>query len=480
VGFALGPLFLLAALLLPAPGDLDPAGWRVAGTGLWMATWWVTEAIPIPATSLLPLAAFPVLGVTDVGAAAAPYANPLVFLFLGGFLLALGMERWGLPRRVALAVVDRAGGRPRAVIAGFMLAAAGLSMWVSNTATAMMMLPIGVSVLELVRGPGDGAGGRNFGLALMLGIAYACSIGGVATLVGTPPNAFLAGFFSETYGVEIGFARWLGFGLPLAVTGLPLAYVLLVRLIYPVELEDIPGGRSFLRREREALGPASSAERRVAGVFVAVALAWVTRPLLEGWVPGLSDAGIAVAGGLLLFLLPAGGGEGRRLLSWEEAEELPWGVLILFGGGLSLASAIESSGLTGWIGQGTGSLADQPVVLVVAVSVAVVVLLTELTSNTATAAAFLPILASMAVGAGQDPRLLAVPAAVAASCAFMLPVATPPNAIVFGSGAVTVPEMSRAGVWLNLVFVLLATAAALAWAPVVFGLELGVVPPWAG
>jgi sodium-dependent dicarboxylate transporter 2/3/5 len=375
------------------------------------------------------------------------------------------------------------------VVAGFMASAAFLSMWVSNTATAMIMLPIGVSVLELVTGGPDGPAvaardlpreGRNFGLGLMLGIAYACSVGGLATLVGTPPNAFLAGFFSEAYGVEVGFAQWLAFGLPLSAVGLVAVYLVLTRLVYPVRLERIPGGRDFVRRELEALGPATRPERRVAAVFALVAALWISRPLLSGWIPALSDAGIAVAGGLALFLLPAGGGEGERLLRWRDAARLPWGVLILFGGGLSLASAIQDTGLTRWIGQATEGLAGYPLVLVIAVPVAVVVLLTELTSNTATAAAFLPILASVAVGAGQDPRALAVPAALAASCAFMLPVATPPNAIVYGSGAVTVPEMARAGVWLNLLFVALVTAAAVAWLPVVFGVEFGVVPGWAG
>lgn len=502
IGLVLGPAVLALFLATSPPPELGADGWRAAGVGLWMAVWWVTEAVPIPATALVPLAAFPPLGVAGASEAAAPYANPIVFLFLGGFLLALGMERWGLPRRVALAVVHRVGVEPGSVVAGFMASAAFLSMWVSNTATAMIMLPIGVSVLGLVAGDGAGDGGsggtggaeapggsdgggggeteaRNFGICLMLGIAYACNVGGVATLIGTPPNALLAGFFSETYGVEVGFARWMLFGVPLAAVGLPLVHRLLTRWVFPIRLERIPGGRAFVASEREAMGPVSAPERRVAVVFGTVAAAWILRPLLERWVPGLSDAGIAVAGGLALFLLPAGAGR-EPLLRWEDAAGLPWGVLVLFGGGLSLASAVQETGLTEWIGGATGALAAYPLVLVVGVPVAVVVLLTELTSNTATSAALLPVLASVAVGAGLDPRLLAVPAAVAASCAFMLPVATPPNAIVYGSGAVSVPEMARAGAWLNLLFVVLVTAAALLWLPVVFGVDPGAVPGWAG
>lgn len=480
VGLVVGPALLAATLLLPAPEGLTAGAWRTVGTGLLMATWWVTEAIPLAATALLPLALLPALGSAELDAAAAPYANPLIFLFLGGFLLAAGMERWGLPRRIALTVVGAVGPSPGAVVAGFMGSAAFLSMWVSNTATAVMMLPIGLSVLELVRerrGEGDPRG--HFGTALMLGIAYACSIGGVGTLIGTPPNAFLAGFLSETYGVEVTFVRWMVFGLPVVVVGLPLAWWVLTRLVFPHDMEEIPGGRAFLREKRAGLGPWSTPERRVAAVFAAVAVAWVTRPVLERWVPGLSDAGIAVTGGLLLFLLPSGEGRGGALLSWSEAEGIPWGVLVLFGGGLSLAAAIHDTGVTAWVGRASAGLGGLPVLLVIGGAAGLVIVLTELTSNTATTAAFLPVLASVAVGVGQDPRTLVVPAALAASCAFMLPVATPPNAIVYGSEAVTAPRMARAGAVLNLLFLLLITLAARLLLPLVFGVRFGALPPWA-
>lgn len=507
-----GPLLLLATLVLPGPADLSAAGWRTTGVGLLMAVWWVTEALPIPATALLPLVLFPVLGIADVDAAARPYAHPLIFLFMGGFMIALAMERWDLPRRISLLTIRALGTGPRRLIAGFMLSTAFFSMWVSNTATTLMMLPIGLSVIHLVeREPASGAGGappaarRQFSVALMLGIAYAASIGGVGTLIGTPPNAFMAGYLSETYGVEVGFARWMAVGLPLVAVGLPSAYLLLTRVLFPMEMEEVPGGRALIERELEEMGSMSRPERRVAVVFVLTALAWITRPLLDDVVPGLSDAGIAMTGALLLFLVPSGagpasggggavegGGAGEEgeggggaghagfLLDWTWAKKLPWGVLILFGGGLSLAGAIADTGLTEWIGGAVGGLSAFPTLAVVAVATGVTILLTELTSNTATAAAFLPIMASVAVGIGENPYLLVIPAALAASCAFMLPVATPPNAIVYGSGRLSIPQMAKAGVWLNLALVALITVLAYTLLPVVFGVSFGSVPNWAG
>ncbi|MDP2496419.1 MAG: SLC13 family permease [Candidatus Palauibacterales bacterium] len=508
----LGPLIVLSTLVVPGPAGLSTAGWRTMGVGLLMALWWVTEALPIPATAILPLALFPVLGIAGIDQTAAPYANDLIFLFMGGFMIALAMERWDLPRRISLLVIRTLGTRPRRLIAGFMLSTAFFSMWVSNTATTLMMLPIGLSVIHLVeRGSGSGdpdvpAGAqREFAVALMLGIAYAASIGGVGTIIGTPPNAFMAGYISETYGVEVGFARWMGVAIPLVAVALPVAYVLLTRVLFPLRLERIPGGRELIEGELEDLGSMSTPERRVAGVFVLTALTWVTRPLLEEVIPGLSDAGIAMAGALILFLVPSGADAEKRrdareragvaepgdeiedgaehagfLLNWTWAKRLPWGILLLFGGGLSLAGAISDTGLTGYIGGAVGGLSAFPTVAIVAVATAVTILLTELTSNTATSAAFLPIMASVAVGIGESPFLLVIPAALAASCAFMLPVATPPNAIVFGSGRLSIPQMAKAGVWLNLIMVGLITLLAYSLLPVVFDVVFGSVPAWAG
>jgi sodium-dependent dicarboxylate transporter 2/3/5 len=435
-----------------------------------MAAWWMTEAAPIAATSLLPLVLFPVLGVADVSAAAAPYANPLVFLFLGGFLIALGIERWDLHRRIALSIVRRVGTRPTRIVGGFMLASAFLSLWISNTATALMMLPIALSVIGLAEGserePGN-AKPSPFTLALLLGVAYGCSIGGMGTLVGSPTNALLAGFVLETYGTSYTFLEWLVVGLPLAAVGLAIAFVVLTRWVFPMRRAEIPGGADFFRRELERLGAMSRAERTVALVFAATACLWIVRPWIARLLPGITDTGIALGGGLLLFLLPAGNpterdgdGGGRRVLEWSDTIRLPWGVLLLFGGGLSLAAAVADTGLAAWIGEALRGADAWPFWAVALLVVAVIVLLTELTSNTATAATFLPVIASLAVGLGRDPLLLLVPATLAASCAFMMPVATPPNAIVYGSGKVTVPQMVRAGIWLNLIFVVLLTLVA--------------------
>ncbi|WP_456428468.1 SLC13 family permease [Rhodocaloribacter sp.] len=464
-----------------APEGLNVPAWHTAAVGALMAVWWMTEAVPIPATALLPLVLFPLLGVAGIRETAAPYANPLIFLFLGGFVIAEGMQRWGLHRRIALGIITRIGARPGAIIAGFMAASAFLSMWVSNTATALMMLPIGLSVVELTHaGAGEARTARRpFAVALMLGIAYACSIGGLGTLIGTPPNTLLAGFLSETYGYQVGFAQWMLVGLPLVAVGLPMTYFVLTRVVFRLRLTSLPGGRELLEEERRRLGRMSGPEWKVALVFTLVATLWMTRPLLSGVVPGLSDAGIAVFGAVVLFLLPADRRRGVPLLTWEDAERLPWGVLVLFGGGLTLASAINGTGLAAWIGEGLSGAGAWPLPLVVFAVTATVILLTELTSNTATAAAFLPIVASVAVGIGQNPLLFAIPAAVAASCAFMLPVATPPNAIVYGSGAMKISDMARAGLVLNVLFALLITLFAFTLFPLVFGIEAGVLPGWA-
>ena len=482
VGLVAGPVALALILWLPAPDTLSVAGWHTAGVALLMAIWWITEALPIPATALVPVVLFPLLGIQSMSEATAPYANPLIFLFLGGFLIAIAMQRWDLHRRIALHIIAQVGSSPRALVGGFMAASAVLSMWISNTATAMMMLPIGVSIVALARSD-DGASQPQtapFAVALMLSIAYACNIGGMGTLIGTPPNALLAGFMNESYGIDIGFAQWMGIGLPIVIVGLPLTYVLLTRVLFRVDTKAIAGGTNLVQRRLDDLGAMTHPERMVAAVFTGVALLWMNRPLLEAWVPGLTDAGIAMAGGLLLFVLPADGRTGTFVLDWEAAEDLPWGVLILFGGGLSLAQAIESTGLALWIGEALGVIGSWPLLLVVVLVTAAIIGLTEITSNTATAAAFLPIMASVAVGMGENPFLLAVPVALAASSAFMLPVATPPNAIVFGSGDVSIPQMARAGIVLNLLFVVLIALVTYTLGPLVLGIELGTLPGWAG
>ncbi len=489
LGLFTGLALFTLLLVLPAPADLSGAGWRTAAVGLLMALWWMTEAVPIAVTALLPIVLFPVLGVAPVGDATTPYAHPLIFLFLGGFLLALALQRWDLHRRIALTIIRGVGVQPRRIVLGFMVASAFLSMWISNTATAMMMLPIGLSVIEIGSPAGAGARaeeairrGDPFAVGLMLAIAYAASIGGMGTIIGSPPNALLVAFLDETSGLEVSFVSWMAVGVPVAAVGLAAAYQLLTRVIFPLGGEDcakdgeddraagpLPGGATFIREELRAMGPMSRQERAVAAVCGLTAALWVTRPLVERLLPGLSDTGIALFGVLLLFLVPAEWRLGRFLLDWSDAKKVPWGVLLLFGGGLSLAAAVSETGLAGWIGERLRGVGGLPSVVVVLAVVTTVILLTELTSNTATTATFLPVVASLAAALGQAPLHLLLPTTLAASCAFMMPVATPPNAIVYGSGHVTIPQMVRAGVWLNLLFVGLLTAAAFTIVPWAMG-----------
>ena len=480
-GLVIGALAFGLMLWIPVPAGLEPAAWRAAAVVVLMAVWWITEAIPIPATALIPLVLFPLLGVADIGASAAPYAHKLVFLFLGGFMIALGMQRWNLHRRIALHLIGLVGRRPAGIVGGFMLASAFLSMWVSNTATTLMMLPIGLSVIQLLLGENrtDDRDQANFATALMLGIAYAASIGGVATLIGTPPNAFMAAFMASNYGVEIGFGQWLMIGLPLAAVMLPLTWLVLIRVVFPFRLDGATAGGDVIAGELRAMGPMSRGERTVLVVFVLTAALWIFRPLIAEVVPGLNDTTIAMAGALALFVIPVDLRKGVFALNWEWAKRLPWGVLILFGGGLTLASAIKTTGLAAWVGGATGGLEGAAILLIVLAVTALIILLTELTSNTATTATFLPIVASVAVGLGENPFMLVVPAALAASYAFMMPVATPPNAIVFGSGHITIPQMVRAGILLNMLGVAVITAFSYTVVMAVLGIEAGVAPDWA-
>ena len=462
-----GAAVFAVLLAVPAPGGMSGPAWATAAVGALMAIWWMTEALPIAATSLLPLLLLPLLGVAPMAGAAAPYANPLIFLFLGGFLIALAMERSGLHLRLALTIIRRVGTAPSRIVLGFMVAAAALSMWISNTATAMMMLPIGISVSALVRRqteaqktPETDSETRNISLCLLLGIAYGCSLGGMATLVGTPTNALLAAFVAESWQMELSFARWMMVALPLSVVGVAVTFLVLTRWVYPIQLRSLPGGRALIEGELKKLGPSSAAERRVAWVFVLTAGLWIGRPLLGNLASNLSDPGIAIFGALLLFAVPVDWKRGVFALRWDDTARLPWGVLLLFGGGLSLAQAVKETGLAEAMGAALSGLAGWPPVLVTFAAVALIILLTELTSNTATAAAFLPVLAALAAALGRAPMELLVPATLAASCAFMLPVATPPNAIVYGSGELTVPQMARAGVWLNVIFAVLLTLLA--------------------
>jgi sodium-dependent dicarboxylate transporter 2/3/5 len=458
-------------LLLPPPDGLALAPWRAAAVAALLATFWLTEAVPISVTALLPIVLFPTLGVSTIDAATAPYADPIVFLFLGGFVIALAIERWNLHRRIALTVLSKVGAREDLQIGGFMVATAALSMWVSNTATVALMLPVALSVVPRDAGGVVDPAKREFATALMLSVAYGASCGGIATLIGTPPNALLAGFMRATYGVEIGFAQWMLLGVPVFLVMLTITWLLLTRWLFPVGRAELPGARTAIREQLHAMGPMSVAEKRVAVIFAATASLWMLRPLLSSALPGLqlSDTTIAIAAALSCFFIPNGLEKGRFLLTWEYAERLPWGVLLLFGGGLSLAAAVADTGLAEWIGAELIGLADWPVWVLVLAVTALIIFLTELTSNIATSATFLPVVAALAVSIGQPPLLLAIPAVLAASFAFMLPVATPPNAIVFASGFITIPQMVRAGVWLNLIGIVVIVAAVYLAMGAVFG-----------
>ena len=476
VGLFLGPLLFVAIVFLPS--GVPPQVQRMMAVAALMATWWVSEAIPLAATSLLPLALFPLLGLGSAQESATPYANHLVYLFLGGFMLAQTMQRWNLHRRMALTIVRHVGTSPSRIVLGFMCAAAFISMWVSNTATAAMMMPIGLAVIqqavEAVEAEDSGIDTRpghfHFGANLMLGIAYGASIGGVATIIGTPPNVFLAGTMSAIYGIEISFVKWLGFGIPFVLLFLPLTWLWLTKLAFPLEIDSLPGGTSRIETELDKLGAMTTPEKRVAVVFGITACAWTFRPLWTAWIPTgsfVTDSTIAMMATMVLFLTPAGNGE--RLLNWQWASRLPWDVLLLFGGGFSLAAGFERNGLSAWVGDQLQIFAQLPLPLFIVIVVVLIVTLTEFASNTASAAMSIPILAATATSMGVSPLVLAIPATLAASCAFMLPAATPPNAIVFGTGYFTVPQMVKAGIGVNLIGVILISLLTLLLARPLFG-----------
>jgi len=392
VGRILGPAIFVVMLLTDQwQGVMSTEAWRVAAVGMWMATWWATEAIPVPVTAFLPIVVFEPLGISSIRDAAAPYANPIIYLFLGGFMMALAIERWGLHRRIALAILDRTGTDGRRLIGGFMLVCAGLSMWMTNTSTTMMLLPIVLSVIGVIRDNVPDLSQQqqhDFQIAMLLGLAYSASIGGLATLIGTPPNALLVGFMAENHGVEISFARWMLVGIPVSALMLPLAWIALTRFLFPVNFPANEAVRNHLHDLRAEIGEMSKPERRVAIVFATVIFCWMLRrPLIElTGISGVSDAGIVMTAALLLFVLPSGDKAQSRLMVWEDASRLQWGVLILFGGGLSLAAAVADSGLALWLGESLAPLNAWGTTALLVAAVAMVIFLTELTSNVATTA----------------------------------------------------------------------------------------------
>jgi len=467
-GLGIGVLVFLLTLAA-APFTPTPEAQKVAAVTLLMAIWWVTEATPLAVTALVPLVLFPLLGVTTMTGAAAPYADPVIFLFLGGFVLGSAMERCGLHRRLGLACVATVGTTPSRLIAGVLCATAGISMWVSNSATAALMLPVVASVLAFVESKGQGMdeqSRRNLSSGLMLAVAYGANIGGLGTLIGSPPNALMAGYMAREHGVDVSFAQWMMVGLPVAAVMMVIGWAVLCWR-RPVRL-SLGGAVEMLQAERAKLGGMSAAERRVAVIFVITALAWILRPLLTGFLPGLNDTVIAITAALALFLMPSGK-EGGRLAEHEDLRRLPWDILILFGGGLSMAAAIGSSGLATYLGSLLTAANALPSFLLILLVAIAIKFLTELTSNTATAATFLPIGGALAMVIGSDPLIMSLVIAMSAGVAFMMPVGTPPNAIAYSTGRIALREMMATGIWTNIAAIIVVALAAVTLVPHVFG-----------
>ena len=469
IGFFLGILGALVVLFLPNPETLSIEAHRAAAIFVWMGIWWATEAVPIAITALIPLVFFPLLGVSSIESTAAPYANKNVFLFLGGFFLSIAIQKCNLHKRIALTVLKYTGTKGRSIIGGFMLSSCLLSMWIMNTSTTIMLLPICLAIITVVKESMHDLSEIdkiNFQVALLLGIAYAANIGGIATLIGTAPNMALNGFMEEQYGVSISFLDWMKVGLPVSLILLPLTWFTLTRISFPVNFETSAETQEAIQTMRESIGKTKTPEKRVFIIFLITALLWVFRSPINNipGMEGLTDPGIAMLCGLTLFLTPSGGDQEHNLLQWKDAEKgVPWGILLLFGGGLTLAAAAQNTGLAAWIGN------LMPVglsmVFLVVIFTTLIIFLTELTSNLATTATFLPIVAVIATQFGFNPLLLTASIAIAASCAFMLPVATPPNAIVFGSELIKVPQMMRAGIAINIIAIVIVSLAGIYLVP---------------
>lgn len=436
--------------------------WRVLGVALWMVAWWISEAAPLAVTALLPIILFPALGVFQVKEATAPYASPVIFLFMGGFFIALGLEEHGLHKRIALGLIKITGTSANGIILGFMIATGFLSMWISNTATTIMMLPIAASVVKLVQHDSlDSNGFSKFALALMLGIAYAANIGGLATIIGTPPNVVFAGYAQELLHTEIGFADWMMVGVPVSLVLLTITYILLTQLLYKNRLGQMSNAEALIKREIHQLGKWKREERMVALVFALTAFMWIFKEPLNN-VLGftlLNDTVTAMIGGLLMFIIPMDGKAEQKLLIWKATERLPWGILLLFGGGMTLAKAMEKTGIVDLISD-VISQNHFSILIIFLILITTMLFLTELMSNVALATVFIPIVIAIAEGANIDPLVLSIPVAMAASCAFMMPISTPPNAIVFSSGHIRMTQMVKAGIWLNIISVLVLFLAA--------------------
>jgi len=470
IGLFAGPLAFVILLYFVQIDGLNNQAQAVLASAAWIAIWWITEAISIAATALLPLILFPLTGAIPIKSAAAPYGHPFVFLYLGGFIIAIGIEKYNLHKRIALMIIKLIGSNVKMIILGFMIATAFLSMWISNTATAVMLLPVGMAiVLQLKDDPSTPENETQvFGQALMLAIAYSASIGGMATLIGTPPNLVLAGVVKESFGEIITFSQWFVFGFPLSIILLGITWYYITHIAFKLNNDFFKEGQKELDNQLVFLGGLTSDEKKVAWIFLLTACAWIFKSLiLVKFIPNIDDTIIALIGGLMMFIIH--NKNGKPLIHWRDTNKLPWGIIILFGGGLSLAEAFDVSGLATWIGSQLTLFSGFTLIILILVVVLFVNFLTEITSNLATTAMLLPILASIAFGLGVEPYYLLVGATLAASCAFMLPVATPPNAVVFGSGYLKIGDMVKVGFWLNIISIIVISLAVYFYLPWLWG-----------
>ena len=472
----MGPaLFGLMELIGP-PETMNMAAFQVLCVTAWVAVWWITEAIPIAVTAMLPIILFPLTGALDLSETTSSFGHKYIFLYLGGFILAIAIEKWNLHKRIALNIINLIGSNINTIILGFMVATGFMSMWISNTATSVMMLPIGMAVVSQFKKRDDGeTSDADFvGKALMLAIAYSASIGGFATLIGTPPNLVLAGVLEETYGVKISFMQWMQIGLPISSILLLGCWYYLTRYAYRCEQKEFPGGRQEIKGMLSQLGKMSFEEIVVSWVFIGTALLWISRSLIEKFIPAIDDTIIAMIAGTILFILPAS--NKTRIIDWKECTNIPWGIILLFGGGMALAKGFSDTGLAEWIALQMTQMQGLSLLVLILVLVASVNFLTEITSNLATTAMLLPVLAPMAMAFDLHPYMIMVSVTIAASCAFMLPVATPPNAVVFGSGYLRIPDMMRAGIWMNLISIVLVTIVTYYLLPVMWDIVPDVFP----
>ncbi len=472
IGLFAGPLLFAFISFLPVTEGLTVEGKYVLAATAWMAVWWISEAVPLAVTALLPIIIFPIMDVVSMEEAAKPYANPNAFLIMGGFMLAVTLERWNLHKRLALHIILITGTSPDRLVLGFMLATAFLSMWISNTATTMMILPIAIAVIkqiaDLIKESEEDAG--RFATCLLLSVGYAGAIGGMATLIGTPPNIVFASFVQQQSGIDITFFDWFIYALPIAITFLIISWVFMTKIAFPSPFKELKQGKEMIENEKEDLGPISDGERGIAIVFSLVALAWISRSfLIEQFVPGITDAAIAVIGIILTFVYPVDFKKGVFLNSWDNALKIPWGILLLLGGGLSLANAFIETELADWIGMNLSQLQNMPVMLILFIVVLSVSLLSNITSNTATTSVMLPIAATLgAAMALDDPLALMIATTTAASFAFMLPVAAPPITIIFGSGYVKLTDMVKYGAILQFIAIIIITIFVTFWMPFVW------------